>query len=240
MTTTIRGTDNTAAAPALTGTDTATGIFFPATNAIAFSTAGTEDMRIIASGSVGIGVTNPDSDVLNGAPILRVEGTGAGFVLRDTSSAGAYALLARTGSSTNLFRIYDIVAGADRATINSSGVFAFNSGYGSAAAAYGCRAWVNFNGTGAVAIRGSANVSSITDNGVGDYTVNYTTSMPDANYGVVGMGDRLANANVIAINEGRGAPVAGAVYIYTGSAHASGVSAGAFQDVNYVFVAIFR
>ena len=47
-----------------------------------------------------------------------------------------------------------------------------------------CRAWVNFNGTGTVAIRASFNVSSITDNGVGDYTVNFTTAMPDANYAV--------------------------------------------------------
>lgn len=45
-----------------------------------------------------------------------------------------------------------------------------------------CKAWVNFNGTGTVAIRDSYNVSSITDNGVGDYTVNFTTAMPDANY----------------------------------------------------------
>lgn len=47
---------------------------------------------------------------------------------------------------------------------------------------YGCRAWVNFNGAGTVAIRASGNVSSITDNGTGDYTVNFTTAMPDANY----------------------------------------------------------
>jgi hypothetical protein len=47
-----------------------------------------------------------------------------------------------------------------------------------------CRAWVNFNGTGTVAIRASFNVSSITDNGTGDYTVNLTTAMPDANFGV--------------------------------------------------------
>jgi len=45
-----------------------------------------------------------------------------------------------------------------------------------------CKAWVNFNGTGTVAIRASFNVSSITDNGTGDYTVNFTTAMVDANY----------------------------------------------------------
>jgi hypothetical protein len=44
------------------------------------------------------------------------------------------------------------------------------------------KAWVNFNGTGTVAIRGSFNVSSITDNGTGDYTVNFTTVLPNANY----------------------------------------------------------
>lgn len=53
------------------------------------------------------------------------------------------------------------------------------------APSYTCRAWVNFNGTGTVAIRASGNVTSITDNGVGDYTVNFTTAMPDANYSAV-------------------------------------------------------
>ena len=47
---------------------------------------------------------------------------------------------------------------------------------------YMCRAWVNFNGTGTVAIRASGNVTSITVNGTGDYTVNFTTAMSDANY----------------------------------------------------------
>ena len=73
-------------------------------------------------------------------------------------------------------------------TWDTSGNLQFNSGYGSAAISYGCRAWVNFNGSGTVAIRGSGNVSSITDNGVGNYTVNFTTAMPDANYAVVGTG----------------------------------------------------
>ena len=57
---------------------------------------------------------------------------------------------------------------------------------------YMCRAWVNFNGTGTVAIRASGNVTSITDNGTGDYTVNFTTAMTDANYSVVGGGSRTA------------------------------------------------
>jgi hypothetical protein len=55
---------------------------------------------------------------------------------------------------------------------------------------YGARAWVNFNGTGTVAIRSSGNVSSITDNGTGVYTVNFTTAMASANYATVGMAAR--------------------------------------------------
>jgi hypothetical protein len=75
--------------------------------------------------------------------------------------------------------------GTNALTVDS-GNLQFNSGYGSVATAYGCRAWVNFNGTGTPAIRASGNVSSITDNGTGDYTVNFTTAMPDANYSVSG------------------------------------------------------
>jgi hypothetical protein len=71
-------------------------------------------------------------------------------------------------------------------TIDASRNLQFNSGYGSVATAYGCRAWVRFNGTGTVAINGSGNVSSITDNGAGLYTLNFTTAMSDANYSVSG------------------------------------------------------
>lgn len=48
------------------------------------------------------------------------------------------------------------------------------------------KAWVNFNGTGTVAIRASYNVSSITDNGTGDYTLNFTNAFADTNYAFVG------------------------------------------------------
>jgi len=62
----------------------------------------------------------------------------------------------------------------------------FNDGNGTQTGTL-CRAWVNFNGTGTVAIRASFNVSSITDNGTGNYTVNFTTALSDANYSAVGM-----------------------------------------------------
>jgi hypothetical protein len=66
----------------------------------------------------------------------------------------------------------DVAAARITDALNASG----------SAPVYACRAWVNFNGTGTVAIRASGNVSSITDNGTGFYTVNFTTAMSDANY----------------------------------------------------------
>jgi hypothetical protein len=71
-------------------------------------------------------------------------------------------------------------------TQSVGGNLSFNSGYGSSAVAYGCRAWVNFDGTGTPAIRASGNVSSITDNSTGDYTVNFTNALTDTNYSICG------------------------------------------------------
>jgi hypothetical protein len=73
----------------------------------------------------------------------------------------------------------------------------FNSGYGSVATAYGCRAWVGFNGTGTPAIIGSGNVSSITDNGTGDFTINFTTALSDANYATTGMSSDTPTINTV-------------------------------------------
>ena len=60
-----------------------------------------------------------------------------------------------------------------------------------------CKAWVNFNGTGTVRIRAAFNVSSITDNGTGIYTINFTTAMPDANYAATSMTDRSSACAVL-------------------------------------------
>ena len=126
------------------------------------------------------------------------------------------------------------------AKIDSSGVLSFNSGYGSVAAAYGCRAWVNFNGTGTVAIRASANVSSITDNGVGDYTINLTTAMPDINYNVIGNASNGTNWTlgpspfISSPSLAEVAPTTSAVRLVVGN------NSGAFLDAKYVCYAIFR
>ena len=91
--------------------------------------------------------------------------------------------------------------GVTALTANTAGHCTFTNNFASVAGypAYQCRAWVNFNGTGTVAIRASGNVTSITDNGEGDYTINFTTAMPDANYAVAGAARFEGSASATAI-----------------------------------------
>jgi|TARA_R110000782_G_scaffold144605_1_gene237448 hypothetical protein len=129
--------------------------------------------------------------------------------------------------------------GTNTATITAEGLLKYNSGYGSVATAYGCRAWVNFNGTGTVAIRGSGNVSSITDNGLGDYTVNFTTAMPDANFNVVGMVCATSDGNKSSL---RGISLYGPASITTTTARIrtmNGINTAAY-DAETTSVSIFR
>jgi hypothetical protein len=99
---------------------------------------------------------------------------------------------------------------------------------------YKARAWVNFNGTGTVAIRAAGNVSSITDNGTGNYTVNFTTAMPDTNYSVAGT--TVGSGNGATFIDSRGVALAtGSCNIGTFSA-----AADALGDRDTVSVQIFR
>lgn len=113
--------------------------------------------------------------------------------------------------------------------------FQMNSGYGSVATVYGCRAWVNFNGTGTVAIRGSGNVSSITDNGVGDYKVNFTTAMPDANFGWAGScsNTTVGSATAAVTEYSSGGKTTSSLRVYTGFGNT-------LTDYPNVQLAIFR
>ena len=92
------------------------------------------------------------------------------------------------------------------------------------------KAWVNFNGTGTVAIRAAYNVTSITDNGTGDYTVNFTTAMPDANY-----------ATTLSIIRETNDIDAYIVSHLAGSSQIECVTgAGTFTNVSLICAAIFR
>lgn len=134
-TTGISGVDGSAATPAIQGTDTNTGVFFPAADTIAFVEGGTEVMRINSNGNITLG------------NIITL------------------------GSDGNL---------------TLTGDLSFNSGYGSAAVGYGCRAWIRFStSAGVPSISNDGNVTSITDNGTGNFTINFTTALVDANYAAV-------------------------------------------------------
>ena len=107
------------------------------------------------------------------------------------------------------------------------------------------KAWVNFNGTGTVAIRGSYNISSITDNGTGYYSINFSTNMTDVNYSAVGMAHEATDSasvdsairlyhdsysNVLQVSQ---------VRIATGSSPTSGIQSFLHQDSDAVMVTIF-
>ena len=161
-------------------------------------------MAVTIDGTSGIntpGVVNTAAETI--ATTLAVTGV-------TTFAAGTAALPAITttgDTNTGIFfpaadRIGFAEGGVQVGEFDASSNFLFNSGYGSVAVGYGCRAWVNFNGTGTVAISGSGNVSSITDNGTGDYSVNFTTAMPDNTYAVCATAKNGSSFNgLVASNE---------------------------------------
>lgn len=147
------------------------------------STSGVGTVSVSAGGTnvtgVGTRFTNTfkSGDTITFTTSFGSETKAITSVTNDTAMVTA----AFTGSATNV--AYTLVGGT-RFQVRGNGNLYMDSGYGSAATAYGCRAWVNFNGTGVIAIRASGNVSSITDGGVGVYTLNFTSAMTDVNYAV--------------------------------------------------------
>ena len=104
---------------------------------------------------------------------------------------------------------------------------------------YKCRAWVNFNGTGTVAIRAAGNVSTITDNAAGNYTVNFTTAMVDVNYCAQGTSKYNASGTGQNVRFGAGAYESD---FTTTALNVQTTNAGnnANTDSQMVSVAIFR
>lgn len=119
-------------------------------------------------------------------------------------------------------------------TANASSIMTALNASGTAPI-YAARAWVNFNGTGTVAIRASGNVSSITDNGTGTYTVNFTTAMPDANYVVSGAIGQTGGANAVFFAGWATQPITASAYQIRSTSYTA-----ADADAQYVFAAFFR
>lgn len=103
-------------------------------------------------------------------------------------------------------------------------------------------AWVNFNGSGTVAIRAAYNVSSITDNNTGDYTVNFTTALADANFATVA-GGRIdttdSDANNTLVGERRAARTTSSVRL-TCQLRSVATTVAPSNDPDTVSVVIFR
>jgi len=214
----------------------------------------TRAMTLDASGNLGIGVTPSgwgstykaqqigQAGVLSGhtsVPAMTLTSNAyenSGWKAITTSSAHRIDL-SSDNNATIFYRAPSVSAGSaltwsESMRLDSSGNLLFNSGYGSVATAYGCRAWVNFNGTGTPAIRGSGNVSSITDGGTGTFTVNFTTSMPDQNYSAVGSAVNSSSSLV-------GITAAGGIQTPYFEIRVTN-DAGSLQDPNFCCYAVFR
>jgi len=158
---------------------------------------------------------------LSGGMLVTGEGIPAGTTL-DTIFTNASGTLSSNATATTTFKPVTFYRNDKLLTPASVG-------------GQLCRAWVNFDGTGTVSIRAAYNVSSITDNGTGDYTVNFTTALVDANYSVVGVtGGWGLPYNYATVNVGHlDIPSTTAVRITTRLG-------GSPYDENAVCISIFR
>ncbi|MCA2930484.1 MAG: hypothetical protein ING36_06910 [Burkholderiales bacterium] len=198
-------------------------------------TTPTELVRITPNG-VGVGTSSPTMavDVRSPSGIMgqylettsgnqrriRFVNTGVVNIIESTAGIGSTSL----GLS---------VDGAERLRLANDGSQSsvIPGGGSTLLPQFACRSWVNFNGTGTVAIRASGNVSSITDNGTGDYTVNFITAMPDANYSAIGTSAETTGAV---------RSISAVANTTTTCRLRTGVPGVGFNDCDIVNVAIFR
>jgi len=193
-----------------------------------------------SSGNVGIGTSSP-RDVA-GYASLAIDDTSGSLLdmnVNGTRTTSLTVINTQTqfGTITNT-PLTLWTNNAERMRLDTSGNLLFNSGYGSVATAYGCRAWVNFDGTGTVAIRASGNVSSITDNAVGDYTVNFTNAFVDSNYNFITNSSNTNNSNILCIgqlNWDNPTKTTSALRLYNLKSNN-----GTLTDQNTISVAVFR
>jgi hypothetical protein len=190
------------------------------------------------SGNVGIGTSSPigrlDLSIPSAGRLVFTNSGSANYITSLNSGLTGSQDLVINGNN-----VYFNSGGSTKASIDTNGTFYFNSGYGSAAVAYGCRAWVQFDGTTSPGtINGSANVSSVTRPATGTYTISFTTAMPDANYSAVGscVGDGNGNGRGPVEISGPTRPTTAAVQVITCAAQ----NVSSPRNSPLVCVAVFR
>jgi hypothetical protein len=195
----------------------------------------------IATGSLGtMSTQNANAVAITGGTITGITdltvadgGTGA-------SSITANSVILGNGSSALSGNL--VAPGTSGNVLTSNGTTwtstalaapaALSTASGSAPS-YSARAWVNFDGTGTVAVRASGNVSSITDNGTGDYTINFTTAMSDSDFSVTGVvGNSSASTRIVTSD-----------FAYSTTTFRFGTrqsTDGTLNDNEFINIAIFR
>jgi len=113
----------------------------------------------------------------------------------------------------------------------------FDSGFGSTATAYGVRAWIQFAGDGSNigSGRGSGNIDAVTDNGTGDYTLDFTNNMPDSNYAIFAENGRTGTTSYARCTQTIGTPAVGSFRIQVRES-----STNSTVDDNNVYVCVVR
>jgi hypothetical protein len=162
-------------------------------------------MTIDSSENVGIGVASPDSKlhVFNGeasitadadADDIIVENNGAcGITIGSANNSTGSIRFADNSQSRSGMLYYSHITNEMRFYTNQTQQLSITSD-GRGLSQFTAKAWVNFNGSGTVAIRDSHNVSSITDRGTGQYSVNFSNALDSADYTAGGMSGNITGA----------------------------------------------
>lgn len=199
--------------------------------AVEGATAGTVTSVDVSGGTTGLTatggpVTSSGTITLGGTLAVANGGTGATTAATARTNLGLGTIATQDASAVS------ITGG----TVSQSAISGALNASGSAPL-YACRAWVNFNGNPAVTVRGSGNVSSVVRNSAGNYTVNFTTAMPDANYCAIAAGVTSTTGAMIQYAAGVTDFTTGSCRINTG---ANGTTSNSPADNAIVSLAIFR